>query len=79
MDKRVSRVPPVRDAENSPVDRGVVDLADARVKIRSRVRPTAESLTQENIHAAIRKYFPPERHTIVTLLPEAQTAKPAAR
>jgi zinc protease len=39
----------------------------------------AESLNQENIHAAIRKYFPPERHTIVTLLPEAQTAKPAAR
>ena len=40
----------------------------------------AESLTQENIHAAIRKYFPPERHTIVTLLPEAQqTAKPAAK
>jgi zinc protease len=30
----------------------------------------AESLNQENIHAAIRKYFPSERHTIVTLLPE---------
>ena len=37
----------------------------------------AESLSQENIHAAIRKYFPAERHTIVTLLPEAQNAKPA--
>jgi zinc protease len=32
----------------------------------------ADSLTQENIHAAIRKYFPVERHTIVTLMPEAQ-------
>ena len=40
----------------------------------------AESLSQENIHAAIRKYFPAERHTIVTLLPEAQqTAKPTAQ
>src|SRR5688500_11053004 len=47
MDKRVSHVPPGRDAENSPTDRGVVDLADARVKIRSRVRPTNESLTRE--------------------------------
>jgi zinc protease len=32
----------------------------------------ADSLNQENIHAAIRKYFPAERHTIVTLMPEAQ-------
>ncbi|HEV2835088.1 MAG TPA: sigma 54-interacting transcriptional regulator [Pyrinomonadaceae bacterium] len=47
MDKRVSHVPPGRDAENSPTDRGVVDLADARVRIRSRVKPTTESLTQE--------------------------------
>jgi hydrogenase-4 transcriptional activator len=47
MDKRVSHVPGRRDAENSPTDRGVVDLADARVRIRSRVKPTTESLTQE--------------------------------
>jgi DNA-binding NtrC family response regulator/tetratricopeptide (TPR) repeat protein len=47
MDKRVGHGPPGRDAENSPVDRGVVDLADARVKIRSRVRPTTESLMHE--------------------------------
>lgn len=47
MDKRVSHVPPGRDPENSPSDRGVVDLADARVKIRSRVRPTTESLMRE--------------------------------
>src|SRR5689334_13293960 len=46
MDKRVGHGPLGRD-ENSPIDRGVVDLADARVKIRSRVRPTTESLTQE--------------------------------
>jgi zinc protease len=40
----------------------------------------AESLTQENIHAAIRKYIPADRYTIVSLMPEAQsTAKPAAR
>ena len=47
MDKRVGHGPLGRDAENSPGDRGVVDLADARVKIRSRVRPTTESLTRE--------------------------------
>lgn len=29
-----------------------------------------ESLTRENIHDAIRKYFPADRHTVVTLLPE---------
>jgi predicted Zn-dependent peptidase len=43
---------------------------DAR-RIPQRIE-RAESLDQENIHAAIRKYFPVERHTIVTLLPEAQ-------
>ena len=32
----------------------------------------ADSLNQENIVAAIRKYFPPERSTIVTLMPEAK-------
>ncbi|HEY2961409.1 MAG TPA: hypothetical protein VGJ37_03285, partial [Pyrinomonadaceae bacterium] len=47
MDKRVGHAPLGRDSENSPNDRGVVDLADARVKIRSRVRPTTESLTRE--------------------------------
>src|SRR5215813_11248736 len=47
MDKRVGHGPLGRDSENSPNDRGVVDLADARVKIRSRVRPTTESLSRE--------------------------------
>jgi zinc protease len=32
----------------------------------------AESLTQENVHAALRKYFPAERHTEVTLMPETK-------
>jgi zinc protease len=32
----------------------------------------ADSLNQQNIHEAIRKYFPMERHTIVTLMPEAK-------
>jgi zinc protease len=54
---------------------------DAR-RIPQRIERT-ESLTQENIHAAIRKYFPAERHTIVMLMPEAQGppagAAPAAR
>ena len=34
----------------------------------------AESLTQDNIHAALRKYFPAERHTEVTLMPESTPA-----
>ena len=32
----------------------------------------ADSLTQQNIHDVIKKYFPMERHTIVTLMPEAK-------
>jgi zinc protease len=32
----------------------------------------ADSLNQQNIHDAIKKYFPIERHTIVTLMPEAK-------
>ena len=43
---------------------------DAR-RIPQRVERT-ESLSQENIHAALRKYFPAERHTIVTLMPETK-------
>ena len=30
----------------------------------------AESLSKENIHAVVRKYFPTDRYTIVTLIPE---------
>jgi zinc protease len=37
----------------------------------------ADSLTQENIHAALRKYFPDERHTEVTLMPETRASQPA--
>ena len=47
MDKRVGHGPSGRDLENPPTERGVVDLADARVRIRSRVKPTTESLTRE--------------------------------
>ena len=32
----------------------------------------AESLSKENIHAVVRKYFPPDRYTIVTLMPETE-------
>jgi zinc protease len=38
----------------------------------------AESLTKDNIHAAVRKYFPQDRYTVVTLMPEAEVAKPIA-
>jgi zinc protease len=35
----------------------------------------AESLSQQNIHEALKKYFPLQRHTIVTLVPEVQSTK----
>jgi hydrogenase-4 transcriptional activator len=47
MDKRVGHGIPGRDHQNPPLERGVVDLADARVRIRSRAKPTTESLTRE--------------------------------
>jgi hydrogenase-4 transcriptional activator len=46
MDKRVGHGPLGRD-QKPPTERGVVDLADARVRIRSRTKPTHESLTRE--------------------------------
>ena len=36
----------------------------------------ADSLTQENVHAALRKYFPDDRHTEVTLMPETTSRQP---
>src|SRR5919205_4019649 len=45
MDKRVGHGPLGRD-QNPPTERGVVDLADARVRIRSR-KPTPEALMSE--------------------------------
>ena len=39
----------------------------------------AESLSKDNIHAAIRKYFAPDRYTIVTLMPETEAQPVAAR
>src|SRR6201988_272108 len=47
MDKRVGHGAMARDQQKPPTERGVVDLADARVRIRSRAKPTQESLTQE--------------------------------
>ena len=45
MDKRVGHGPLGRD-QKPPTERGVVDLADARVRIRSR-KPTPEGLMRE--------------------------------
>jgi zinc protease len=36
-----------------------------------------ESLSRDNIHAAFRKYFPPDRYTVVILMPE-NAARPLA-
>ena len=46
MDKRVGTGPSGHD-QKAPDERGVVDLADARVRLRSRVRPSYESLMAE--------------------------------
>lgn len=46
MDKRVVHGAMARD-QKAPTERGVVDLADARVRIRSRAKPSQESLTRE--------------------------------
>src|SRR5687767_6963522 len=47
MDKRVGPGPPGRDHQKPLTERGVVDLADARVRIRSRGKPSTESLLRE--------------------------------
>ena len=47
MDKRVGHGPPGRDQQKPPNERSVVDLADARVRIRSRPKPSNESLLRE--------------------------------
>jgi zinc protease len=39
----------------------------------------AESLSKDNIHAAVRKYFPQDRYTVVTLMPEVEATPIAAR
>jgi zinc protease len=47
-------------------------------KIPQRIE-RADTLTPENVHDAFRKYFPANRHTVVTLMPEsAPPASPAA-
>ncbi len=47
MDKRVGHDAMARDQQKPLRERGVVDLADARVRIRSRAKPTQESLASE--------------------------------
>jgi zinc protease len=41
-----------------------------------RLAERTEQLSVENIHAALQKYLPADRHTVVTLVPEAQAAPP---
>lgn len=47
MDKRVGNGPLGASRERTSHERGVVDLADARVRLRSRSRPSSESLMAE--------------------------------
>jgi zinc protease len=50
---------------------------DAR-KIPQRIE-RAESLNMENVHAAFKKYFPENRYTVVTLMPEGAPRNAAAK
>jgi DNA-binding NtrC family response regulator/tetratricopeptide (TPR) repeat protein len=70
MDKRVGHGPLRRDQQNSPDERGVVDLADARVRIRSRAKPTTESLMHEldEIRSLLDQGLPTEAKDRLALL-----------
>jgi zinc protease len=58
---------------NSLQSMHVLGRDPTRILLRSE---RADSLTQDNVHAALRKYFPDERHTVVTLVPETRTLQP---
>jgi zinc protease len=47
------------------------------LRINDRLK-RAESLTQEGIHEAFKKYFPSDRYTVISLRPEAPPATPTA-
>ena len=47
------------------------------LKITQRME-RADSLSVENVHAAFKKYFPPERYTVVTLVPEGTAQRTAS-
>jgi zinc protease len=54
---------------NSLQSMHVLGRDPTRILLRSE---RADLLTQDNVHAALRKYFPDERHTEVTLMPETR-------
>ena len=62
---------------------GEVDIATAHLlgrdpkRIAQRIE-RAESLNVENVAAAFKKYFPADRYTVVTLMPEGAPAKTAS-
>jgi len=70
MDKRVGHGLLRRGQQNSPDERGVVDLADARVRIRSRAKPTTESLMHEldEIRSLLDQGLPTEAKDRLALL-----------
>ena len=72
MDKRVGHGPLRRDQEKPPTERGVVDLADARVRIRSRAKPTTESLMHEldEVRSLLDQGLPTEAKDRLALLAE---------
>jgi hypothetical protein len=43
-----------------------------RIPLRSE---RTDSLTKDNVHAMLRKYFPEDRYTQMTLMPETTSSK----
>ena len=43
-----------------------------RIPLRSE---RTDSLTKENVHAMLKKYFPEDRYTVMTLMPETQASR----
>src|ERR1043165_8236506 len=70
MDKRVGHGLLRRGQQNSPDERGVVELADARVRIGSRSKPTTESLMHEldEIRSLLDQGLPTEAKDRLALL-----------
>jgi zinc protease len=61
---------------NSLQTMAVLERDPKRIALRME---RAESVSRENIHAAFKRYFPENRHTVVSLLPEAGTPTPATK
>jgi hydrogenase-4 transcriptional activator len=80
MDKRVGPGPLSPDQEKTSNDRGVVDFADARVRLRSRTRPTTEALMAQldEVHSLLDQGLSTEaKDQLSSLISNARSAPTA--